>query len=142
MPKSIKVEVPYGGTVTSIIYPSGGSGSEAVAGGSLVTIILGHGAGADQTSRFMVELAEGLASRGCNAATFNFPYTEHGRKVPDPAQKLEACYKAVIEAVARYPGLTNTGLIFDPNTCPESGCLCCLFRARETLLGPPMSCAL
>jgi predicted alpha/beta-hydrolase family hydrolase len=104
MPESIKVEVPYGGTVTSLIYPSVKSGSRA-------TIILGHGAGAGQTSRFMVEFAEGVATRGCNAATFNFPYTEHGRKLPDPAEKLEACYKAVIEAVASRPGIEGTGLI-------------------------------
>jgi len=104
MTESIKVEVPYGGTVTSLIYPSVNSGSQ-------VTIILGHGAGADQTSRFMVDFAEGLTIRGCNAATFNFPYTEHGRKVPDPAQKLEACYRAVIEAIAGHAGLANTRLI-------------------------------
>jgi predicted alpha/beta-hydrolase family hydrolase len=59
----------------------------------------------------MVEFAEGLARRGLRVATFNFPYTEHGRKIPDPAQKLEACYKAVIEAVATNAGLANTGLI-------------------------------
>jgi len=118
MPESIKVEVPYGGTVTSIIYPARGSESHGVGSGqryarsgAQVTIILGHGAGADQTSRFMVEFAEGLAARGCNAATFNFPYTEHGRKIPDPAQKLEACWSAVIEAVPSHAGLANTRLI-------------------------------
>ena len=118
MPEAIKVEVPYGGTVTSLIYPALRSESHTVVSGqrvarsgSQVTIILGHGAGANQTSRFMVEFAEGLAARGCNAATFNFPYTEHGRKIPDPAQKLEACWRAVIEAIASHAGLANAKLI-------------------------------
>src|SRR5215471_8199824 len=117
MPEAIKVEVPYGGTVTSLIYPALRSESHTVVSGqrvarsgSQVTIILGHGAGAPQTSRFMVEFAEGLAARGCNAATFNFPYTEHGRKIPDRPEKLEACFKAVIQAIGSRPELTETGL--------------------------------
>src|SRR5215470_6744088 len=118
MPESIKVEVPYGGTVTSLIYQALGSGSHTVGSGqrvarsgSQVTIILGHGAGANQTSRFMVEFAEGLAARGCNAATFNFPYTEHGRKIPDPGEKLEACFEAVIETIRARAEIADTALI-------------------------------
>jgi len=103
MPESVKIQVPDSGTVTSLIYPS-------QEGEGQVTIILGHGAGAPQTSRFMVEFAEGLAARGCNAATFNFPYTEHGRKIPDRPEKLEACFKAVIQAIGSRPELTETGL--------------------------------
>src|SRR5262245_44629201 len=104
MPVEIKIQVPSGGAVTGLIYPS-------VVSGARVTIILGHGAGAAQTSRFMVDSAEGLAARGCNAATFNFPYTEHGRKVPDLTEKLEACFKAVIKAVSGHAELTDSGLI-------------------------------
>ena len=104
MPESITIRVPDGGAVTGLIYPAL---KEAVQ----VTVILGHGAGAPQTSRFMVDFADGLAARECNAATFNFPYMEHGRKVPDRAEKLEACCRAVIETFAAHPRLADTSLI-------------------------------
>jgi predicted alpha/beta-hydrolase family hydrolase len=32
--------------------------------------------------------------------TFNFPYTEKGRKVPDAPAALESCYRCVVERVA------------------------------------------
>jgi predicted alpha/beta-hydrolase family hydrolase len=69
------------------------------------TLILGHGAGADQSSEFMVAFAEALAARGLELVTFNFPYTEAGRGAPDRPPKLEATYRALIAAVeARLPG--------------------------------------
>jgi len=64
-----------------------------------VTLILGHGAGAGQTSAFMTSFAGGLAARGIDMVTFNFLYTEQGRRLPDPNDRLEACWRAVIEAV-------------------------------------------
>ena len=63
-----------------------------------VTLLLGHGAGADQTSAFMVSFATGLAARGVDTVTFNFLYTEQGRRAPDTNNKLEACYRAAIDA--------------------------------------------
>jgi predicted alpha/beta-hydrolase family hydrolase len=63
------------------------------------TLVLAHGAGADQRSSFMVSFSRELASRGLNVVTFNFPYTEQRRKVPDKQPALEACYRAVIDAV-------------------------------------------
>ena len=38
----------------------------------------------------MVGLAEGLARRGLDVLTFNFLYTEEGRRLPDRADALEA----------------------------------------------------
>ena len=64
-----------------------------------VTLILGHGAGAGQTSDFIMSFASGLTARGIDMVTFNFLYREQGRRIPDPNDKLEACYRAVIEAV-------------------------------------------
>ncbi len=61
------------------------------------TLLLAHGAGADQTSAFMVVFADALAARGLDVVTFNFPYTEKRRRVPDPQPRLEACYRAAIE---------------------------------------------
>jgi len=43
------------------------------------TLVLGHGAGAGQTSPFMVSFAAGLAARGLDVITFNFLYTETAR---------------------------------------------------------------
>lgn len=70
-----------------------------------VTLILGHGAGANQLSGFMRLFANGLAERGVDVVTFNFIYMEQGRHVPDPKGKLEACYVAVIEAAGKHKKL-------------------------------------
>jgi len=68
------------------------------------TLILAHGAGAGQTSPFIMRFAEGLSARGLPVVTFNFLYTEQGRRAPDRAPKLEACYRAVVATVrARAP---------------------------------------
>jgi hypothetical protein len=80
-------------SVTALEYPVEGQDRAGI------RLILGHGAGAGQTSDFIVSFASGLAARGIDIITFNFPYREQGRRIPDPNDKLEACYRAVIEAV-------------------------------------------
>lgn len=62
------------------------------------TVVLAHGAGAPQTHPFMTHFARGLASRGLDVVTFNFLYMERRRRAPEPAARLEACYRAVIDA--------------------------------------------
>ncbi|MSP62274.1 MAG: alpha/beta hydrolase [Myxococcales bacterium] len=64
------------------------------------TLILAHGAGADQSHPFMVRFASGLAARGLATVTFNFLYTEARRRLPDRNDALEACWRAVISTVA------------------------------------------
>jgi predicted alpha/beta-hydrolase family hydrolase len=76
--------------VTALVYTPPAAGP---------TLILAHGAGADQRHPFLVAWAEGLARRGVEVVTFNFRYTEAGRKAPDRAPELEACWRAVLEAV-------------------------------------------
>ncbi len=93
MPEQIAVEITPDQGVRATVYPAAKRDQAGV------TLILGHGAGAGQTSDFMVSFATGLAARGIDAVTFNFLYTEQGRRVPDPNSKLEACYRAVIEAI-------------------------------------------
>jgi predicted alpha/beta-hydrolase family hydrolase len=95
MSEQIKVETVAGQRVGAIIYPA------AKPKQSGVTLILGHGAGAGQTSSFMVSFSTALAARGIETVTFNFLYMEQGRRLPDSKDKLEACYRAVIETVAR-----------------------------------------
>jgi uncharacterized protein len=93
MPKKLCVEVAPDQQVTALIYPAANQDQIDVA------VILGHGAGFDQRSDFMTRFAAGLAARGVNAVTFNFLYTEQGRRVPDTNNDLEACFRAVIEAL-------------------------------------------
>jgi predicted alpha/beta-hydrolase family hydrolase len=85
MPKKMRVEVAPD-QVTALVYPA------AKQNLADITLILGHGAGADQTSSFMTKFATALAARGITVATFNFLYTEQGRHVPDANNKLEACF--------------------------------------------------
>lgn len=59
-------------------------------------VVLAHGAGAGQTSPFMVRAATGLAARGVVAATFDFPYISAGRRVPDRAAVLEDAWRQAI----------------------------------------------
>ncbi len=75
------------------------------------TLLLGHGAGANQMSPFMCLFASGLAARGFDSMTFNFLYTEQGRRAPDPKPKLEVCYRAVIEAALEHRKLKDNRLV-------------------------------
>jgi predicted alpha/beta-hydrolase family hydrolase len=87
------IEVDGGKRVTALHYRSGPEDSTA-------TLVLAHGAGAGQTGDFMVDFAAGLAAHGVDVLTFNFPYTEEGRRLPDPQPVLEACYRTVLAHVA------------------------------------------
>jgi len=93
MPDIVRVEVSTQESITTIAYPAT---TQDRAG---VTLILGHGSGAGQTSDFIVRFAHGLAARGIDVITFNFLYREQGRRIPDPNDRLEACWRAVIDAV-------------------------------------------
>jgi predicted alpha/beta-hydrolase family hydrolase len=62
--------------------------------------VFAHGAGAGQRHPFMVAVAQGLAARGIDVATFNFPYMEQKRKVPDKAPVLEERFREVIAECA------------------------------------------
>lgn len=74
------------------------------------TLILGHGAGANQLSGFLRLFAGGLAARGFDVVTFNFVYMEQGRHVPDKNDKLEACWRAVIDSVSQHRKLKGNRL--------------------------------
>lgn len=101
----LKIRVNEGESVTALLYAS--SKRERIG----ITIVLGHGAGADQLSGFMRLFASGLASRGLDAMTFNFLYKEKGKSAPDPKAKLESCYRAVIDAALKHKKLKGNKLI-------------------------------
>jgi predicted alpha/beta-hydrolase family hydrolase len=78
------------------VYPS----DSAVA-----ALVLAHGAGGGSLSKFMVEAARALSSRGTTVATFDFPYMAQGRSVPDKAPVLEAAWRAAIDEARGQTGL-------------------------------------
>jgi predicted alpha/beta-hydrolase family hydrolase len=98
MPETIKVDVAPADQVTALLYPAGASNAAGI------SLILGHGAGTDQRNPFMVSFATELAERGVEAVTFNFLYTEHRRRIPDRNDRLEVCYRALIDAVRNRIG--------------------------------------
>lgn len=100
-PTKITIQVTETDSVTALLYPAAKTNRLGV------TLILGHGAGANQSSGFMRLFANGLAQRGLDVMTFNFLYSERGRGAPDPKAKLEACYEKVIEATAKHKKLTG-----------------------------------
>jgi len=92
-PGQLRLDVSSSEHVTALVY-------RAASGGRAdIILILAHGAGANQTSSFMVRFATSLAARGIDTVTFNFVYTEQRQRVPDRNDKLERCYRTVIEAV-------------------------------------------
>jgi predicted alpha/beta-hydrolase family hydrolase len=64
-------------------------------------LVLAHGAGAGQTSPFMVRVAQGLADRGISTATFDFPYMTAKRHMPDKPPVLEEAWRHAIEEATR-----------------------------------------
>ena len=104
-PAPLKVRVNDHEDVTALLY----SASKAERAG--ITIVLGHGAGADQLSGFMRMFASGLAVHGIDAMTFNFLYKEKGRSVPDPKPRLESCYQAVIDTARNHSKLKKNRVV-------------------------------
>src|SRR5215472_4977655 len=100
-PDPLRVEIAPEESVAALIYPAAATDRAGI------TLILGHGAGADQQSAFMVSFADALAARGLDVVTFNFLYTERRRRLPDSKDRLEACYRAVIETMRHHPPLAQ-----------------------------------
>src|SRR5215510_2557503 len=91
--------------VSALVYPADKKNRAGI------TVILGHGAGANQSSGFMRMFAKGLAARGLDVMTFNFIYMEQGRSVPDQKPKLEACFRAVIDTALKHKKLKKNRLV-------------------------------
>lgn len=68
------------------------------------TVVLAHGAGTDQHHPMIVGIAEALVAVGLRVVTFNYPYTEMGRRRPDRTETLLTCHRAVVEAVRSRHG--------------------------------------
>ena len=73
-----------------MLFRSPGSGHALRLSVGHATFICAHGAGSHQRHASITAIAHGLAALGIDVVTFNFPYTEAGRKLPDRAPALEA----------------------------------------------------
>lgn len=67
-------------------------------------LVLSHGAGAGMEHPFLAALAAALVARGVAVLRHQFPFTEAGRRRPDPAPVLEATVRAAV-ASAQTLGL-------------------------------------
>src|SRR5262245_10268642 len=95
-----------GGMVSAVIaYPEG------FTAGRVPGVILAHGAGNDMNNPLLVAVHAGLARHGYLSIRFNFPYTEQGRRAPDPAPVLEACYQSIVRAVRTDEALRPPQLV-------------------------------
>lgn len=92
MPSRIRIDLAPSEHVTAIAYPAPPRDRAGIC------VMLAHGAGGNQAGAFMVRFASALAARGIDAVTFNFVYSEQGRRLPDRNDKLEACYRRLIAA--------------------------------------------
>lgn len=89
----VKIDLPDGDAVTA-----------TVRGDGKTTLLLAHGAGTDQHHRSIVGIASSLAERGIRIVTFDYQYTQAGRRRPDRAPLLMSCHAAVAEATAQRFG--------------------------------------
>ncbi len=87
--RPLTVKLEDGDRVTAQIYASEGEPASS-------SLVLAHGAGAGQFSPFIVRFARAFSRRGLRVITFDFPYMQHGKRVPDKAPKLESTYRAVL----------------------------------------------
>jgi predicted alpha/beta-hydrolase family hydrolase len=99
---SFEFDVSSHGSVTALIYRA----KDPI--GS--TLLLAHGAGASQTHPFMIDMAGRVSDRGVDVVTFNFLYTERGKRMPDRNDTLEACWRAAIASVRARGGLPTEHL--------------------------------
>src|SRR6185295_9623287 len=103
--ENLTIQVNDKEAVTALVYPADKKNRAGT------TVVLGHGAGANQTSGFMRMFAKGLAARGLDVMTFKLIYMEYGRSVPDQKGKLESCCRAVIEATLKHRKLKKNRLV-------------------------------
>ncbi len=94
MPRRLLIKWAAGEKVTArLVVPADAAGTG---------VLLAHGAGAGQDHPFMVTLREALASNGLTVMTFNYAYTEAGRKAPDRLPKLLEVHSAAADRLAEY----------------------------------------
>jgi predicted alpha/beta-hydrolase family hydrolase len=67
-------------------------------------VVVAHGAGGDMRGPLLKGFAECMYEATFGTLRFNFPYTEQGRKTPDPAPRLLQAYRAAFEEAKARAG--------------------------------------
>lgn len=62
-------------------------------------LVVGHGAGAGMDHPLLVGFCRAMAGHGVATVRFNFPYTDAGRRAPDPEPYLRQAWVEVFAAV-------------------------------------------
>lgn len=88
IPGQIEVSAEAGSVSTLLLAPP-----EARA-----IYVFGHGAGAGMNNSFMNAMSTALASQSVATFRYQFPYTERGRRFPDPKPVLYATVRSAVAA--------------------------------------------
>jgi predicted alpha/beta-hydrolase family hydrolase len=67
-------------------------------------IALAHGAGADMHHAFMTGVAQSLAKHGIASFRYQFPYTEQGKRGPNPQPILLKTVRSAVTAAREHAG--------------------------------------
>jgi predicted alpha/beta-hydrolase family hydrolase len=62
-------------------------------------VVIAHGAGGNMHAAFINYFHERIAQEGYPCLKFNFPYSDAGKKAPDPQPVLLACFRKAMEAM-------------------------------------------
>jgi uncharacterized protein len=73
-------------------------------GGTVATLVVAHGAGANLDHPFLVGFCRAMAGHGLATVRFNFLYMERGRRSPDPEATLRETWLAAFEAARELSG--------------------------------------
>jgi predicted alpha/beta-hydrolase family hydrolase len=92
MARVLSITTPLGKVSASLAMPSDPSGT---------AILVAHGAGAGRAHPWMEAMQGKLVAVGFPTMTFNYLYTEEGRKAPDRLPKLVTVHAAVAERFGR-----------------------------------------
>jgi predicted alpha/beta-hydrolase family hydrolase len=66
-------------------------------------VVIAHGAGGNMHASFINYFHERIAEDGFPCLKFNFPYSDAGKKAPDPQPVLLACFQKAMEAMPPGP---------------------------------------
>lgn len=84
--RELSIDSPRGPVSAILTGPEGGA-----------VMVLAHGAGGGMRAPILAGFAEGLVAGGVSCLRFNFPYTEAGRRGPDPEPVLREAWAAAFE---------------------------------------------
>jgi uncharacterized protein len=102
----MRVALPRGGAVSAgaVLSPDHRPGRTPV-------VVLAPGAGSDRHHPALTRIQGSLADAGWTTITFDFPYREAGRRIPDARPVLEGCWRAVVDAIRRESRLAPPRMV-------------------------------